>query len=149
MDLRKSRKYFLILHLAALAVILFFPLYRAIAGAMPSFLSQCVLHDRLFLYCPVCGGTRAVDALLHLDVVGALRYNPLVTIGILILLIADFVAWVRFFRHEPPFLRFPQWSWVVMAVVLVGYAVLRNYLMIAHGIDPTGDLVDFWNSVRG
>lgn len=45
---------------------------------------QCMLKLITGLPCPTCGGTRALRALLgHGDVLAALRWNPLVTIGAL------------------------------------------------------------------
>ena len=37
---------------------------------------DCFLNDVLHLYCPLCGGTRAVLALLRLDIPTAFCYNP-------------------------------------------------------------------------
>lgn len=139
---------FVFCHLIAVLGLLLIPLYRLLIGFLPSHLSGCMLHDYLFLYCPVCGGTRAVEALLHLDLIAALRWNAYVTLLILFALILDLIAWVRYARRETPLLRIPTWGWIAFASSLVVYFILRNYLMIVHGIDSTGDLGAFWAAVR-
>lgn len=42
------------------------------------FNETCFILKYLKLYCPACGGTRAVQALFHLDIIASLKYNPLV-----------------------------------------------------------------------
>lgn len=138
---------FLLGHVAVILGVCLIPVYRLLIDLLPSHLSGCALHDYLFLYCPACGGTRAVEALLRLDLLAALRWNPYVTVSALVVLVLDGIAWVRYARGRTPLLRVPTWCWIALAASLVAYFVLRNYLMIAHGIDPTGDLGAFWAAV--
>ena len=144
---KKQRLLFLGLQGILLLMLAALPLWVALANAMPDWLAGCLLHDRFFLYCPVCGGTRALMALLRLDLVSALALNPFVTLCTLGFLALDLLAWVRWLQKKNPFFRIPPWVWICFAVGMILYGILRNYLMIAHGIDPTGDLVGFWNAV--
>ncbi len=143
------RKRFLWIQAALLLAALGFPLYRYLTGLTPDFLSGCLFHDYLFLYCPLCGGTRAVSELLRLHLVSAFSYNALVVLLVGILLVADLIAWIRFLARREPILRIPRYTWVLLLILLFSYAILRNYLMIAYGMDPLGDLVGFWNAIRG
>jgi hypothetical protein len=45
-------------------------------------LPPCPLWATTGLFCPGCGSTRALKALVHLDVVGAWRANPLLMIAL-------------------------------------------------------------------
>ncbi len=148
MTRKKERRLFLILHAVLLTGILCFPLYRHLVSLLPPILTGCVLHDYLFLYCPVCGGTRAVEALLRLDLFGALSYNLFVTVTLLAAFVLDIAAWVRFFQKKSPLCRIPGWAWVVFASFLGIYWIGRNLLMILFGFDPTGDLMAFWRYFR-
>ena len=138
---------FLISHLLLPLSLPLIALYRYLVTLLPQHMTGCPLHDYLFLYCPVCGGTRAVEAMLRLDFLGAFYANAYVTLSVPVVFSLDVIAWVRYFRKKTPLLRIPAWGWIAFAASLVGYGILRNYLMIAHGIDPTGDLGAFWTAV--
>ncbi len=148
MQFPKRHRAFLISHMILLCGILLFPFYRFISGTVQSLFTGCFLHDFFFLYCPVCGGTRAVSALFRLDIVGALSYNAFVTALLLYLLVIDIFAWVRYFQRKSRLFCIPRRVWIVWLVSFVLFFLLRNYLMIWHGIDFTGDLGDFWNFIR-
>lgn len=145
---KKQRRLFLGLQGLLLLLLAAAPLWMLLADSMPGWMVGCFLHDRFFLYCPVCGGTRALMALLRLDLLSALALNPFVTLCALGFLVIDLLAWGRWLHKKNPFIRIPSWVWISLAVGMILYGVLRNYLMIAHGIDPTGDLVGFWDAVR-
>ena len=94
---RASLFWFLGIHALAVAAILLFPYYRLGAGIVFSFFPSCLLHDVFHIYCPLCGGTRAVDAILHFHFPEALRFNPLVVTFLLLAAIWYGIAWVRLF----------------------------------------------------
>ena len=57
-------------------------LFCADPFAADSLLPPCLFHAVAGLYCPGCGVTRALHALLHGDVVLALAMNPLAIVAI-------------------------------------------------------------------
>jgi hypothetical protein len=85
----------------------------------------CVFHQVTGLYCPGCGGTRAMHALVHFDLPGALAMNALPFIaapllGLLALREATTLPalaqrWTRFVANP--------WFW---AALVGGFTVLRN-----------------------
>lgn len=139
-----ARNRFLMIHGGLLGFAVLFPLYQKVASKVSSLFVGCFFHDRLFLYCPLCGGTRAVRELLRLQLGKAFSYNPVVVLGILVFLVLDVIALVRLLRGKSKLYRIPTWGWIVAVTILVTYGILRNYLMIRWGNDPTGDLVRFW-----
>lgn len=145
---KKSGKIYLLVHAGLLVLILLFPLYRLIASWMPASLTGCLIHDRFFLYCPLCGGTRAVSAILRLDFAAAFANNAFVVLLFFFALALDVWALIRLLRGHTNLLPLPSWVWIVLVVVMLSYAVLRNYLMISHGIDPVGDLGPIWKALR-
>lgn len=77
------------------------------------------------LFCPGCGTTRALHALLHLDVRGALAMNPLLVLSlpfVALLLANQFFTLPAGWRPIARRIGDAR-PW---AVVLVTYAVLRN-----------------------
>ncbi len=107
----------------------------ALAGALavrdphvPGAWGSCVLLDTTGLWCPGCGGLRAVNDLTHLDVAGALSSNA-VAVVIVGLLAAWWAAWAwsAATRRTLPWDRWvtPARVYAGLAVVLA-FAVLRN-----------------------
>ena len=77
------------------------------------------------LYCPGCGTTRALHALLHLDLAGALAMNPLLVLSlpfVALLLANQFFALPGAWRTAAGHIGDAR-PW---AVVLITYAVARN-----------------------
>ena len=62
--------------------------------------------------CPSCGSTRAFGALAGFDVIGALRFNPLVVLGVL------GIPLLTFSRYLPLSWRRHGWSLFAAAVIL-------------------------------
>ena len=54
---------------------------------MSLFSKECYIHAHYHLYCPGCGGTRAVMALLHGNLFQAIKYNALVVFFLMDILI--------------------------------------------------------------
>lgn len=138
---------FLALHAAGIMGVLLLPIYMKVSAWISGVLGGCVLH-RFFIYCPLCGGTRAVAALVRFDFLAAWNYNAFVVILAFLALGIDIWMWARYFQKKEPLIIVPRWSWVSFCVLLVAYFLLRNVLMIFFGIDPTGDLGFFWDAVR-
>ncbi|MBQ8431897.1 MAG: DUF2752 domain-containing protein [Clostridia bacterium] len=135
------------LHLLLLAGIALFPLYRRGAELLPSFFTRCWPHDRLFLYCPLCGGTRALSELLQLHFLEALRYNAFVVLLVAALILLDLVAWYRAWSGKRPLLSLPGWFWIVLICLMLAFGVVRNLLMIFGNYDPVGDLGLVWRTL--
>lgn len=83
----------------------------------------CPLHALTGLWCPFCGGTRAVHALLHGDIGTALHDNVLLVcaIPVVALLGAHRAARGQPIRHPLP----PVARWGLLGLAIV-FMVLRN-----------------------
>ena len=142
---QNALKRYVWLHVGALAAAILFPVYQWLTSRLPfPFLRGCFLHDYLHVYCAFCGGTRSVGAFLRLDFAAMLQYNALVPLLLLALVAVDVLALTRLLRGEETLFDLPRWCWIAGVAMLIGYMILRNYLMIAHGYDPVGDLGVFW-----
>lgn len=42
------------------------------------FIPSCPIYTHLGIYCPACGGTRAVISLLNIDLLSSIIFNPIV-----------------------------------------------------------------------
>jgi hypothetical protein len=98
---------------ASLAVLALFWFNPTTAGFYP----RCYFHELTGWYCPVCGTTRALHQLLHGNVAGAFRLNPL---AISLLPLVGYFA-VRGHRGTVK----PIWIWMLVGVIIV-FGVVRN-----------------------
>ncbi|MBE6589321.1 MAG: DUF2752 domain-containing protein [Ruminococcaceae bacterium] len=146
--MKKRTLWFFVLHAGILLLLPLAFLYLWLVELLPGRMSGCLLHDFAFLYCPLCGGTRAVEAMLSFDFLSALRFNAAVTLALPVFLVLDGLAWWRFSKGKDPFFKLPRVCWVLFCVALILFFIGRNYLMIVHGIDPTGDLGGLWRIIR-
>lgn len=91
----------------------------------------CVFHRLTGLYCPGCGNTRAVLALLRGDLAGMLRWNLLFPLE------AGYLLWI-YLVSVRRYLKTGRFSIVsplpvldgCFLAVLIGWTVLRNILHI-------------------
>jgi hypothetical protein len=121
----RARRALPTLALAGAAAVLAPVLWRIDPNAADSPWPPCPLHALTGLYCPGCGSTRALHALLHGDVVQALAMNPLLVCALPVLAAMALNAagwrprgseaiWRALAKPKP-------WLWL-----LLGYALLRN-----------------------
>lgn len=88
------------------------------------------------LYCAGCGSLRAVHALTQLDLAGAWAMNPLMVLGLPILV----VGWALWLRREwlGRQRRRIASTWQVWAIfaLLLGYSIARNVPALAPWLAP-------------
>ena len=115
--------------LLVLAVVLLALLRERPPQTQP-WLPRCVVHSLTGLHCPGCGSTRAVYALLHGDVIGAVRQNALIAAVLPWLGIALTRCWWRWVRGGPfRDALVERWSLRLAPAMMVGvlvFALLRN-----------------------
>lgn len=73
-----KRIYYVCLILSGIAfsgVIVLYVMHLSILDLNPT---PCAFHELCEMYCPGCGGTRAVDALLHGHLLQSIYYHPVV-----------------------------------------------------------------------
>ncbi|MCI6653470.1 MAG: DUF2752 domain-containing protein [Ruminococcus sp.] len=102
--------------------------FAAVFVAKNVTLPRCLTYKYFGIYCPGCGMTRSVIALLHGDILLSLRNNALIIFGILLLL-AIYLELV--FKAFGKRLRFPIHSnkFIIGTLILIGvYSVLRNFI---------------------
>ena len=81
----------------------------------------CAFHKITGLYCPGCGGTRAVISLIKLDLYQAIRYNALI---VCITPIAVMYSIIKFGMKKN--IKIPNWIWIIILMVVLLFTILRN-----------------------
>ena len=98
----------------------------------------------MWLYCPACGGTRAMWYLLHFDLLHSFIYNPFVPILAAIVLYCDVRALVSFIKGRNKFFYLSEkLTWILVGSLLT-FWIIRNILLVFFGYDPIGDTDNFW-----
>ena len=87
----------------------------------------CLMFNAVGVYCPGCGGTRAVHDVFTGDFAGALHMNALVTLLVIPLGIAGLLYWfARSAGYRLPSFNPPMWvTWTAVGVV-AAFWVVRN-----------------------
>ena len=138
------RKSFWVFHLTALVLCvlwigLFFLFSRLRAAELP--VVTCPLHDIFKIYCPLCGGSRAILSLLRFDFATAFRVNPAVLLSLPVLLFYYVKSLTVFVRGGCFSFRVPRKWTVALLILFAAFFLLRNVLLIGFHYDPAGDFI--------
>lgn len=122
----------LILAFAAVGIPLFFIF---LAGRDLS-QSDCAFQLFLGMYCPGCGGTRSVNALLHGHLFQSLWYHPLVlySAGLyLVFMISWTAAKLHLFGIKSGLKFRPGYMYAMLVIIAVNF-IVKNVLKLGFGI---------------
>ena len=135
---REQRISFISVNGSIVIMAILFTLYYKYIRELPQ--NDCSMVTLMGLYCPSCGGTRAVAALFRFDVIGSFLNNPIVLAAFAYFVYYEAVSVYYLFKkaERKLLLSVPL---VVWALALWGaFFVLRNVLL-AFGIDMLGDIL--------
>lgn len=96
----------------------------------------CLFHEFKGLYCPGCGGTRALKALILGHPLISFLYHPLILYCALTALWFS-VSYLRFRRTKNPGYKIylnNGYVYVGIGIILVNF-IVKNYLLAVKGID--------------
>ncbi|MCC8135439.1 MAG: DUF2752 domain-containing protein [Ruminococcus sp.] len=108
------------------AVMLFFTrgFWISISEKFPT----CTFHAVTGGYCPGCGNTRSVIALLHGDIIGSLRNNiaPLFLLILLLMVYIEFL--LNLFGKSKKIIPRNAVFWCVTGICIFVYYIIRNFV---------------------
>ena len=110
------------------AVFLMCLIFREQLTALALRLPACPFHALTGFYCPACGNTRSVLALLQGDVLSALRFSVVPPLAALLagLLYLELVLWCCGSRRQ--LLPRKGAFWAALGALLLFYFALRNFI---------------------
>lgn len=93
-----------------------------------SYFPPCMFYSVYHLYCPSCGNTRSVIALLHGDILSSLRYNIVIMISIIFTVLGYMeLASYSLGKHVKALPR-KLGFYISLIIVLILYWILRNLI---------------------
>ena len=124
---------FFLLNLLTLATVL---AYSGITSTLLSRdVSVCYFYNATHLYCPGCGGSRSLLALLRLDFLSSFLLFPALIPSVALFLYFDFTVLFSVLRDDfSPVRRFPAKLLILIPVIILINFVIRNSLLLC-GID--------------
>ncbi len=120
--------------LAAIAIVIA-ALFALFPEVFARFRFPCMFHEITGLYCPGCGGTRAVKALFGGHIIESFLYNPIVLYGaVMYIWFMGSQLLERLTREKVKGLKYRHlYLWLALVIVVVN-CLVRNVLLIKYGI---------------
>lgn len=109
--------------------------YRYLHAHLPLFAMPCLLHTFTGYYCPGCGGTRAVYALMHLQLWKSFCYHPLVPYAAAVYLwfmISHTIEKLSRHRLRIGMKWNPRWLWAALVILILNVLVKDAALLLFH-----------------
>ncbi|MBQ3040390.1 MAG: DUF2752 domain-containing protein [Clostridia bacterium] len=130
---------FIIVNSLAVVGVIAFVILSSIAMELDM---KCTLVEKLHLYCPGCGGTRALYSLLRLDIISSLRYNIAVPFGAFVYIFYDIKAIIALAKRDEQFFSKQKFIliYAFIGILLLNF-IVRNILLLGYGIDFIGDIL--------
>ena len=109
--------------------------YRYLRARLPFLAMPCLLRTFTGYYCPGCGGTCAVYALLHLQLWRSFCYHPLVPYGAAVYLwfmISHTIEKLSRHRLRIGMKWNPAWLWTALVILGLNVLIKDSALLLFH-----------------
>ena len=97
--------------------------------------TDCPSHRLFGIYCPFCGCTRAMRALLHLDIFSSLIYNPVLLPAMISFFIYDILTLKAILQNKEKVIHIHKPVWISLVAILALNWIVRNLLLIVWNFD--------------
>lgn len=126
---------FLIINLSVLSIAFIYNLLFK-----NSLIYDCVFLSVFGLYCPGCGGSRSLNALLKFDFLKSFIYYPPILITSLILLYTDFRIIVSIVKNDTAVRKLDYRLFLIIPISIIIQFLVKNILLF-FGIDLLGSVL--------
>ena len=140
-DLRKLVFIFVILNLS---LILFAVVYTVAVKSLEGTENEikCVVQQTLHIYCPGCGGSRSLRALLSFDFLKSFTLYPPILISAVAVLDYDVRLLVALLKKKASLISSYKFKiFLIIPISIILTFLVRNLLLLGFGIDTVGDII--------
>jgi hypothetical protein len=131
-----DREFYPAIWITIVALVLGYGIWRY-ALDMPT-ISSCWVWGNWQVYCPGCGGTRSLLALIQGDILRSFYYHPALPVLVIVLSIYLISQTVWRLRKKQGWVLHYRSSWVpCMLAILILNCLIRNILWLGFGIAIT------------
>ena len=142
MDIRKKyfKRLIIINGIILTATVIYSLLFLLILK--PAGVSMCFIKEALHIYCPGCGGTRALILLLTLHPLKSFFIYPPLTIGALILFELDLRMLLCAVRENEKYMQnYSYRRFYILALAIILNFLIKNFYLLVFEIDLIGDIL--------
>ncbi len=96
----------------------------------------CLFHSLTGLYCPGCGGTRAIRSMLRGDLRMSFQYHPLVLYAVFVLFLEIILRIAM--KGKKPFMDHRRADRILIlagAAIVAANWIFKNYMLVFKGVD--------------
>ena len=136
---KKSLRKLLLFDAISLLISVAFIIWRKFSYTLP-----CLTKTLLKIYCPVCGGTRAVLSLVRFDIIDSLRHNPIVIYIAACIVLVNVLGVIAIVKKKSNI--FYAWRTLIYGgiVILTVFFVIKNILLVFFKVDLSNELIHYW-----
>ena len=103
-------------------------------------IGSCAFLSAFGFYCPGCGGSRSLNALLHLDFLNSFIYYPPIIITALIILYVDIRIIISIIKNEDSVGKIGYKIFLIIPITIILQFAVKNILLLC-GIDILGNVI--------
>ena len=103
---------------------------------------SCGIRNKFHLYCPCCGGTRALKSLLELHIIKSLQYNPIVVFALLFVALHLMLLLIeRLYYYKHRFVKLRLKILYVFFGLWMLFSLVRNFMLFYMKVDLLGNIL--------
>ena len=103
---------------------------------------ECLLLKIFHIYCPGCGGTRSLRALLRFDIVSSFRLNAILPLGVALYIYYNLRYIIALIKKDETYFDKETYRLIkYYAFFVLAYFIVRNILLLAFKIDLIGEII--------
>lgn len=145
-DKNETLAWYIVGTVVLIVSIIYFTLYKIYDFKVSFSPIDCGFVTIFHVYCPGCGGTRAIREFLNFHFIKSIAYNPIVVYGAIVCgyyYIGQTLTYIT--KWKKTFVKFHDWTLWGALIIIGANWIIRNLLVIFAHYDYIGDVIKYWS----